>query len=226
MADISFLGFLSATNSCESCFLIPPDGLFGSPRELSRTEMVRKNWRARRSPNNKNKDCGENRPIKMPPRRFPRTPPAEEAIQTNDWRFPEEDGWGCLVEEGVCLAFSATMASFATSAIEAPRLLRRSSKIEAGRTKKKAIKAALIVRPEWRNFNTNSNFSNQETTEEISTNKKRRKFLRSQVKQNVGPKGHLFMLSRNHIIQLVKYLPLHEMYQNKLTMRLQVMSDH
>lgn len=87
--------------------------------------MVIKNWRARRRPKYKNMDCGENRPIKMPPRRFPRTPPAEEAIQTNDWRLPEEDGWGCLVEEGVCLAISATMASFATSAIEAPRLLRR-----------------------------------------------------------------------------------------------------
>jgi len=61
----------------------------------------------------------------MPPRRLPRTPPAEEAIQTNDWRLPEEDGCGCLVEEGLCFSISATMASFATSAIEAPRLLRR-----------------------------------------------------------------------------------------------------
>lgn len=87
--------------------------------------MVIKNWRARRRPKYRNMVCGWNRPIKMPPRRLPRTPPAEPAIQTKDWRLPEEDGCLCLVEEGLCLAISATMASFATSAIEAPRLLRR-----------------------------------------------------------------------------------------------------
>lgn len=63
--------------------------------------------------------------MKMPPRRLPRTPPTEEAIQTNDWRLPEEDGLECFFEEGGGLPISATMASFATSAIDAPRLLRR-----------------------------------------------------------------------------------------------------
>lgn len=54
--------------------------------------MVTKNCRATRKLKNINMDCGESRPMKIPPRRLPRTPPIEEAIQTNDWRLPEEDG--------------------------------------------------------------------------------------------------------------------------------------
>lgn len=68
---------------------------------------------------------GENRSITVPPRRFPRTPPAADAIQTYDCSSPEEDGEELLEEEVGCFPTSATMASFATSAIEAPRLLRR-----------------------------------------------------------------------------------------------------
>jgi len=64
----------------------------GRLRELSRTEMVMKNWRARRRPENKNIVCGEHRSMAIPPMRFPRTPPAEEAIQTYDWSSPEEVG--------------------------------------------------------------------------------------------------------------------------------------
>ena len=59
-----------------------------------------------------------------PPSRFPRTPPMEEAIQTKDWSSPEEDACFFLEEEVGCLPISATMASLATSTIEAPRLLR------------------------------------------------------------------------------------------------------
>ncbi|KEH37109.1 hypothetical protein MTR_2g031830 [Medicago truncatula] len=94
-------GFLSTADSSESCFFIPIDGFFGSPRELSRTKMVMKNWRATRRLKTINMDCGERWPMKIPPRRLPRTPPKEEAIQTNEWRLPEED------------------------VIEAPKLLRR-----------------------------------------------------------------------------------------------------
>ena len=83
-------------------------------------KMVRKNWRARIRPNNMNKDFESTRPIAMPPSRFPRTPPMEEAIQTKDWRLPED-----LVEDCGFLLISATIASFATSAIDAPKLLRR-----------------------------------------------------------------------------------------------------
>jgi hypothetical protein len=57
--------------------------------------------------------------------RFPSTPPAEEAIQTYDWSSPEEDGFELLEEEVSCFPTSATIASLATSAIEAPRLLSR-----------------------------------------------------------------------------------------------------
>jgi len=54
--------------------------------------MVMKNWRATRRLKNINIDCGERRPMKIPPRRLPRTPPTEEAIQTNNWRLLEEEG--------------------------------------------------------------------------------------------------------------------------------------
>jgi hypothetical protein len=66
----------------------------------------------------------------IPPSRFPRTPPAEEAIQTNDWSSPEEYDWEFLGGKAGCFPISATMASFATSAIDAPRLLRRRQRLK------------------------------------------------------------------------------------------------
>ena len=47
-------------------------------------------------------------------------PPMEDAIQTNDCNSPEE-ACGFFKEELDCFPVSATMASFATSTIEAPR---------------------------------------------------------------------------------------------------------
>lgn len=80
---------------------------------------------ARSSPKKMNIAWAENRSITVPPRRFPKTPPAAEAIHTYDCSSPEEDGGELLDDEVGCFPNSATMASFATSAIEAPRLLRR-----------------------------------------------------------------------------------------------------
>ena len=89
--------------------------------------VVARNWTATRTAKAKNIAWGENRSMATPPARFPRTPPAEEAIQTKDWSSPEEEeeeeeegGDGCF-----CFPSSATMASLATSTMEAPRLLRR-----------------------------------------------------------------------------------------------------
>ncbi|CAN1162588.1 hypothetical protein LINPERHAP2_LOCUS24583 [Linum perenne] len=89
--------------------------------------MVIRNCRKAMMPKTRNIARGENLIKAIPPSRLPRTPPAEDATETNDWRSLDEDDE--LLEEddsSDCLdATSATIASFATSASDAPRLLRR-----------------------------------------------------------------------------------------------------
>lgn len=66
---------------------------------------------------------GEMWSMAMPPRRLPRTPAEAAAIHTNDWSWPDPDGY-CD-----CFPASATIASLATSAMDAPRLPRRRKKL-------------------------------------------------------------------------------------------------
>lgn len=121
-------GVFRASLSLDSCFMNPAFDLLWGPSELSRIIAVIKNWKDARSPKRRNTFWVETRLMMRPPTKFPRTPPTDKAIQTNDWSSPSPEdgnGWRPLEEVGRCLLASATMASFATSAIEAPRLLRR-----------------------------------------------------------------------------------------------------
>ena len=77
--------------------------------------MIR-NWIVSKIPKNKNMVRGDNRSIEIPPARFPKTPPIDPATHANDGRSDVLEG---------SFPHSATTASFATSTMDAPRLLRR-----------------------------------------------------------------------------------------------------
>lgn len=94
--------------------------LLGKLSEFSWKDTMKKNWSSAMRPKVRNMVNGERRLIAMPPRRFPIIPAEEPDIQLKDWREAEVEG-----EFWVCLPASAMMASLATSAMDAPRLLRR-----------------------------------------------------------------------------------------------------
>lgn len=95
----------------------------GRLRELSETATVVKNWRTRRRAKRRNMVLGESELIAIPPRRLPRAPAEAKDINAKDCSWPDTDG------DCNCLPASATMASLATSAIDAPRFPRRRKRV-------------------------------------------------------------------------------------------------
>ena len=93
-------------------------GILGRLRELSGTETVIKNCSTSMRPKKRKMVVGERRLMTKPPSRLPKTPAEEPDIQPKDWRLAAE-------EPRVSFPASATMASLATSAMDAPRLLSR-----------------------------------------------------------------------------------------------------